>query len=86
MLELSLPAFEYKVKKQDGVVFIYDINPEKVCQTDAGGMGTSAFRALSDSSEGLSAGIDCIGKRNRGVRLETPFCLVCYEQAGEIRI
>ena len=29
MLELSLPAFEYKVKKQDGVVFIYDIIRKK---------------------------------------------------------
>lgn len=72
MLELSLPAFEYKVKSRMGL-YSFMILSGKVCQTDAGGMGTSAFRALSDSSEGLSAGIDCIGKRNRGVRLETPF-------------
>lgn len=82
MSELSLPAFEYKVKKQGGIVFIYDIIRKKYVKLTPEEWVRQhfvhyliRFKNFPQTSIALEREIEVYGLKRR-------FDLVCYDRGG----
>ena len=82
MLELSLPAFEYKVKKQDGVVFIYDIIRKKYVKLTPEEWVRQHFVHYLIRQKGFPQALIALEREIEVYGLKRRFDLVCYDRRG----
>lgn len=80
MKSLNLPPFEYKVKKQNGQMWISDMIRKRYCRFDPGGVGEAAFYSFLIESKGYPAQLIAVEKEIQVCGMKRRFDLVCYDR------